>query len=85
MCSGHGVCGARLVDENYRCFCDGGYKGRYCADVDGCYDVVCYNNGSCVDLPPETVLETGRQYSCLCADGFLGIIFIIYLLLLFSG
>jgi len=72
MCSGRGVCGIRLTDDTYHCFCDDGYVGNYCEDIDSCLGVICHNNGTCINLPRKGVLETGQLYKCLCADGYLG-------------
>lgn len=70
LCSGKGECKTTVKDDSFSCQCHKHYSGRYCENVDGCYEQPCLNGGTCVnkrtaytDLPP---------YECLCLTPFTG-------------
>ena len=49
------------------CFCSEGYTGETCEILinDPCENSPCQNSGTCV-------VESGTDFSCICADGFMG-------------
>nr|XP_009305790.1 protein eyes shut homolog isoform X2 [Danio rerio] len=71
LCSGKGECRTTLKDDSFTCRCHKHFSGRYCENVDGCYEQPCLNGGTCLsegsaytDLPP---------YTCLCPAPFTGV------------
>ena len=69
LCSGHGVCGATLLQSTYSCMCDDPYRGSYCGEYNTCVVEPCRNEGTCVDV---TEGDTGRNFTCFCTAGFAG-------------
>lgn len=53
----------RCIDEgeDFRCICEGGYKGVLCElDIDECANHPCYNGGACLDKV--------AHYECRCPE-----------------
>uniref|UniRef100_A0A672QQI3 EGF-like domain-containing protein n=1 Tax=Sinocyclocheilus grahami TaxID=75366 RepID=A0A672QQI3_SINGR len=65
LCSGNGECRTTFKDDSFSCQCHKHFSGRYCENIDGCYEhAPCANGATCIDLV--------AGYECLCAPGFKG-------------
>ncbi|XP_077987705.1 uncharacterized protein LOC144442277 [Glandiceps talaboti] len=69
MCMDHGHCLTYRTQASYTCECCEGYSGTYCEEIDGCYDHMCGNGSTCVDVKQG---YSGDDYACVCPLGYMG-------------
>ncbi|KAM5256517.1 protein eyes shut homolog [Ctenodactylus gundi] len=69
FCSGHGKCLSNVWSKAYSCCCQPSYSGKYCQELDMCYDRPCLNNGSCTNIKEKW---SQRGYECVCSPPFTG-------------
>lgn len=56
VCSNCGLC--KIINNDYRCDCNGGFKGKDCEMMDYCFGKNCNNKGYCI--------SNNNKYICNC-------------------
>ncbi|XP_006637889.2 delta and Notch-like epidermal growth factor-related receptor isoform X1 [Lepisosteus oculatus] len=69
QCSGKGKCITQPTKTAFYCDCEQAYSGIFCEEFDACYENLCENNGSCIDLRQGA---DGRNFTCTCQPGYTG-------------
>lgn len=70
LCSGHGVCRAKVRQLVYGCQCNEHYSGHFCEDFDACSEQPCLKGATCVSH--ASAKPNQPSYECLCPSRFTG-------------
>ncbi|XP_072110608.1 delta and Notch-like epidermal growth factor-related receptor [Mobula birostris] len=69
QCSGRGRCTTKPSEVTFFCECEEGHIGLFCEEFDGCHNIQCLNNGTCLDIKEGNNL---RNFTCVCPPGYTG-------------
>lgn len=71
LCSGKGVCRAKIGQFAYGCQCHKPYSEPYCEALDMCSEGPCFNGAACITLH-HSAQPSQASYQCLCPSVFSG-------------
>ncbi|XP_069753449.1 delta and Notch-like epidermal growth factor-related receptor [Narcine bancroftii] len=69
QCSGRGQCITKPSEVTFFCDCEEGHIGLFCEEFDGCHNIQCLSNGTCLDIKEGNNL---RNFTCVCPPGYTG-------------
>ncbi|MCI4394947.1 hypothetical protein PGIGA_G00174730 [Pangasianodon gigas] len=70
LCSGKGVCRAKIGQFAYGCQCHKPYSEPYCEALDMCSEGPCLNGAICISI--HSAQPSQASYQCLCPSVFTG-------------